>query len=597
MFPIHHGSRWAWLAAAVMCGGIPPAAGQSAIVMEPLGGLPVGDVGSTAYHVSADGTVVVGVANRHGFRWVAGGGLEDFGNNTSARRVTANGAVVVGTYGDRDSSRPFRWTAATGVVGLGTLPGFSESYPTAVSADGAIVVGVSRIPYDIYEEPCEGRSRVFRWTAATEIEDLGVLPDASCSFLGAVSVDGKVVLGQSGGHAFRWTPEEGMEEIGVYAVRGVSADGTVVVGDIAGAQGFRWTAESGIVELGGGPAFTSIYVNDVSADGRVVVGSGRTRPGGPFHAFRWTAATGAVDLGVLPGGSGSGAQAVSLDGAVIVGFTITDDGQRAFRWSSATGMVDVGALSPAGDTYLGGVSVDGRVVVGQSGGRAFRAYVGRPRIEGTDGPDQLLGGAGADVIAGGLGADVMTGFTGKDTYYVDTPLDVVREASGEGADTVRSLVTYTLPAEVERLILLESAAISGTGNALANALIGNSANNTLNGKRGNDTLKGKAGRDRFVFDTVPGTSTNYDTIADFRPADDSIRLENSVFTGLPTVGTLAAAAFATGTAATTAAHRILYDPATGNVRYDPDGTGPTAAVRFAVLATKPAVTRANFYVR
>ena len=30
--------------------------------------------------------------------WVAGGGLEDFGNNTFAGRVSANGTVVVGGY-------------------------------------------------------------------------------------------------------------------------------------------------------------------------------------------------------------------------------------------------------------------------------------------------------------------------------------------------------------------------------------------------------------------------------------------------------------------------------------------------------------------
>ena len=71
MFPIHHRSRWAWFAAAVMCSAITPALGQSAIVMEPLGGLPVGDVGSAAYDVSADGTVVVGAANRHGFTALA----------------------------------------------------------------------------------------------------------------------------------------------------------------------------------------------------------------------------------------------------------------------------------------------------------------------------------------------------------------------------------------------------------------------------------------------------------------------------------------------------------------------------------------------
>ena len=81
------------------------------------------------------------------------------------------------------------------------------------------------------------------------------------------------------------------------------------------------------------------------------------------------------------------------------------------------------------------------------------------------------------------------------------------------------------------------------------------------------------------------------------PADDRIHLENAVFTGIPTTRTLAASAFATGTAATNAAHRTLYDATTGSVRYDADGTGPTAAVRFVTLITKPALTASDSYVQ
>jgi len=572
--------------------------------MEPLSGLPSGDVGGVAYDVSADGTVVVGANDRHGFRWSAGGGIKDFGNNTYARHVSANGTVVVGGYSGANR-RPFRWTAATGIVELGTLPGFSETDPVAMSANGAVVVGVGLIPYDIYEEPCEGRAHAFRWTAATGMEDLGVLPGVSCSFVRAISADGKVVVGDSGpfgGRVFRWTAETGMQDLGFNSeVAAVSADGAVIVGHNGGGQSFRWTAKAGLAYLDLAPGFANAYANDVSADGSVVVGSGGLTDSDlhqVHHAFRWTAAGGMVDLGVVPGSSHSAADMISADGKVIVGFSMmTNDGHHhPFRWSATTGMVDLGALSGV-YSYARAVSVDGRIVVGYSGERAFRAYVSKPPIEGTNGPDELMGGASVDIIAGGLGADVMSGLGGNDTYYVDTARDVVSEATGEGTDTVRSLVNYTLPADIERLILLETAAIRGTGNVLANTLIGNSASNTLNGKGGNDTLSGKAGRDRFVFDTVPNTSTNYDTLIDFRPADDTIRLDRTVFTALLVTGPLPTAAFVAGTTATNAAHRILYDTATGAVRYDADGTGPTAAVRFVTLATRPALTSSDFYVQ
>jgi Ca2+-binding RTX toxin-like protein len=209
----------------------------------------------------------------------------------------------------------------------------------------------------------------------------------------------------------------------------------------------------------------------------------------------------------------------------------------------------------------------------------------------------LTGNSGANVLDGKVGVDSMIGKAGNDTYVVDNAGDTVTENADEGTDLVKSAVTFTLPANVENLTLTGSGAINGTGNTLANVINGNSGNNTLAGRQGNDTLKGGTGQDRFLFNTSPSTSNNYDRITDFVPIDDVIRLENSVYSALTTTGTLAASAFSNTIAATTAAHRILYDSATGNLRYDPDGTGPAVAVRFAQLTTKPAITRADIYVQ
>jgi probable HAF family extracellular repeat protein len=64
-----------------------------------------------------------------------------------------------------------------------------------------------------------------------------------------------------------------------------------------------------------GGAFSS-QARGVSADGSVVVGNSISASG--LEAFRWTAAGGMIGLGDLPGSFGSGASSVSADGAVVV---------------------------------------------------------------------------------------------------------------------------------------------------------------------------------------------------------------------------------------------------------------------------------------
>src|SRR5258705_221149 len=74
--------------------------------LQGLGDPPAGAFSSKAYHVSSDGSTIVG-----------------YGNSASGQEA-------------------FHWTIATGLVGLGDFPGGSfESAAQAVSSDGSIVVG------------------------------------------------------------------------------------------------------------------------------------------------------------------------------------------------------------------------------------------------------------------------------------------------------------------------------------------------------------------------------------------------------------------------------------------------------------------------
>ncbi len=247
-------------------------------------------------------------------------------------------------------------------------------------------------------------------------------------------------------------------------------------------------------------------------------------------------------------------------------------------------------------------------------GMGLPAVVSAALINGTADPDVLEGTPEADTIDGKGGGDTMMGLAGNDIFIVAQVDDEVLESPGDGTDTVRSSINYTLPINVERLVLTGSNSINGTGNSLANRLTGNTANNILNGKSGNDTLSGGGGNDRliggpgkdqltggpgadsFQFDAALNATTNVDRITDFSPADDVMRLVGAAFPSLATSGVLPKAMFRLGAAAADSTDRLLYDPATGAVRYDADGTGAAAAVRFATLPAGLAVTNADFTV-
>ena len=114
----------------------------------------------------------------------------------------------------------------------------------------------------------------------------------------------------------------------------------------------------------------------------------------------------------------------------------------------------------------------------------------------------LNGNTGNNALSGGLGADTMAGGLGNDTYTVENAGDVINENVGEGTDTVKSYLTYTMAANVENLQMGGSANIDATGNALDNVIKGNAGNNVLSGGGGTDLMYGLAGDDTYYIDTT-----------------------------------------------------------------------------------------------
>lgn len=119
------------------------------------------------------------------------------------------------------------------------------------------------------------------------------------------------------------------------------------------------------------------------------------------------------------------------------------------------------------------------------------------KVTGNAGNNGLYGYEGNDWLNGGAGVDVMAGGAGDDTYVVDDVGDKANEGANAGFDTVRRSVSSTLLANVEKLQLLGTAELNGTGNGLANTLVGNSGNNILNGAAGADTMSGGKGDDTY----------------------------------------------------------------------------------------------------
>lgn len=159
------------------------------------------------------------------------------------------------------------------------------------------------------------------------------------------------------------------------------------------------------------------------------------------------------------------------------------------------------------DTLLGDTgndSLDGGTgndqLLGDTGNDTLLGSAGNDSLDGGADNDKLDGGAGNDTLNGSTGTDTLIGGNGNDLYIVDNIGDRLSETarSTGGIDTVKSSISYILPANVEQLELTGLANLNGTGNTLANKMTGNSGDNRLDGGNGFDTLMGGDGDDTLI---------------------------------------------------------------------------------------------------
>jgi Ca2+-binding RTX toxin-like protein len=184
-------------------------------------------------------------------------------------------------------------------------------------------------------------------------------------------------------------------------------------------------------------------------------------------------------------------------------------------------------------------------------------------LTGNSAANTLWGLTGNDTLDGGAGADTMIGGLGNDTYVVDNVADVATENAGEGTDTVKSSITFTLDADLEKLTLTGSAAINGTGNSLNNTLTGNSAANMLWGLTGNDTLNGGAGADTMIGG-LGNDAYVVDNVADVVTENAGEGTDTVQSTITYTLGATLEKLTLTGSAATNGTGNELANTLTGN---------------------------------
>ena len=267
-----------------------------------LGDLPGGDSQSYGLAVSGDGSIVVGQglpdSGKEAFRWTAATGMVGLGDLpggnpiSTALGISSDGTTIVGTSWGSDGIEAVRWEGgAAPPIGLGALTYGPNGQANDASADGTVIVGS-----DYARTPQTG-PEAFRWTQATGMVGLGDAPGGGCcSEAEGVSDDGSVIVGRawsgSGVLAMRWTQQTGMSLLGdlpggesdsrAYAANG---DGSTIVGvgnTSRGDEAFIWTASGMrnlqammLEELGIDlPEWKLQEARDISPDGSAIVGWG-----------------------------------------------------------------------------------------------------------------------------------------------------------------------------------------------------------------------------------------------------------------------------------------------------------------------------------
>jgi hypothetical protein len=286
----------------------------------------------------------------------------------------------------------------------------------------------------------------------------------------------------------------------------------------------------------------------------------------------------------------SGTRGVTIGGADAKLFTSTLAGKLSFTSAAAKART----LSADGDrsyqleliaTDKGGLSTDTQFLT-----------VHTVNVLGTSGNDTLVGTAASDRMAGLGGNDRLTGGAGADTFFVSVGQDSITDL-GNGADVLNVAAGAQVAAQVTSSWTASAKTVNlGTATLTASASIDLSAVTSGNGfvldaAAANLTLKGSQGADTFVLH-----AGMVDTVLGFESGKDSISFKG--LTGM-VGGAVASNAFVAGAGLTTAAtadQHLILNTTTGDLYFDADGSGASAAVLLAHFNPGALPTLADLHV-
>ncbi len=288
--------------------------------------------------------------------------LGNIGGSTAlAWRINDRGQVAGWATNASGHTHAITWTAARGMIDLGTISGGTESEAWAINEHG-VVVGEIDLP--------NGHHRAFSWTATSGMQDLGTLGGEDAIAEG-VNDAGEIVgfstvAGGGATQGFVWTAHGGMKDAGTLngantRLRSITHSGAVGTGTGQG-QAVLWHASTGFIGLGflAGGSFS--YGARINAREEI---AGFADTDVSTHAFRWTQATGMVDLSPLSGESGNSEALDINDNGAIVGATTTlvdPEHLHAFVWSVQAGMRQLPVFTGDVDDEAYGINQAGTIV-------------------------------------------------------------------------------------------------------------------------------------------------------------------------------------------------------------------------------------------
>ena len=283
---------------------------------------------------------------------------------------------VVGMYfpqGTDGDSRAFYWSENGGFVDIAP-PSDGRSAAYAINESG-VVTGFADFDREIH---------AFRWTAEGGIVDLGTAPLRFSSQGFAINDAGSIVC-EVDHHA--WLLDDGWVDVG--SLQGEFGESAPLAINNSGAvvgrshsmeadqRPFLWTREDGISDLGsfGSESDNAGIAFDINERGVVVGYSSydRNTPM-PQHAFRWEDGV-MTDLGSL-GGSGRVSEAYGINNTgYVVGWSNNGpNDQRATLWTPDDEMVDLSSGLPDGWKVITALDINdaGSII-------AFGTHEGRHR--------------------------------------------------------------------------------------------------------------------------------------------------------------------------------------------------------------------------